>query len=251
MNTIPSAVSRRAASVLFAVTTLLVRSHAFAGPAEDLKAVLRDFLDQPNYTWIESEVTSRGMPETPTGGRDEAVRGMHEKSGYTMINHPHVPGIDRAITNGQRWKGFTDREEPLSSRWVFQTPGGWKWIRELLNPGTFYGVPRPDLEIAALVKGLESVEEAPAGVFHATISPAASREFVNSGARLRVGDARLEATFWVQSGQLARYRVVGERSSPGGTLPVDYIRELRDVGTTVVPVPDDVRQMFEKNKARN
>jgi hypothetical protein len=107
------------------------------------------------------------------------------------------------------------------------------------------------LEIAALIKGLESVEEAPVGVFHATISPAASREFVNSGARLRVGDARVEATFWVRSGQLARYRLVGEYVVAGRTIPVDYIRELRDVGTTVVPVPDDVRQMFEKNKARN
>jgi hypothetical protein len=242
MNTIPSAISRRAASVLFAVTTLLVRSHAFAGPAEDLKAVLRDFLDQPNYTWIESESTSRGMPEIPSGEKAEAVDGMHEKGGYTMMNHRRLPGTP---PNGQRWKAFTDREDKLSLRWVFQTPGGWKWLRELVNPITGSGISRPDLEIAALAKGLESVTEAPAGVFHASISPAASDECLDRGIRPRVREnARLEATFWVRSGQLARYRLVGEYVLAGRTIPVDYIRELRDIGTTVIDVPPEVRRKF-------
>jgi hypothetical protein len=32
---------------------------------------------------------------------------------------------------------------------------------------------------------------------------------------------------------------------------VNYNRELRDIGTTVVEVPDEVRAMFAANKSRN
>jgi hypothetical protein len=60
---------------------------------------------------------------------------------------------------------------------------------------------RPDLEIKTLLKGLESVKESPAGVFHATISPAAAFELImplaTGRSTPRSVNTRFDATFWV------------------------------------------------------
>jgi hypothetical protein len=114
-----------------------------------------------------------------------------------------------------------------------------------------FGFRRPDHDLAVILPHLEEIEELRAGVFRGTLdSEGATKLMAPPRPSMfvmlmpAVVDARVRVTLFVRGGQLARYRVVGERSSPGGTIPVDYIRELRDIGTTVIDVPPEVRRKF-------
>jgi hypothetical protein len=63
-----------------------------------------------------------------------------------------------------------------------------------------------------------------------------------------VVDARVRVTLFVRGGQLARYELEcdGMWSLQGHRTPRSYsvIRDLRDLGTTVIDVPPEVRRKF-------
>ncbi|MEO5959351.1 MAG: hypothetical protein ABIZ49_05535 [Opitutaceae bacterium] len=282
------------------VFTILLLAPSFASaasassdPADIVRAALKDFLDQPNYTWVVSN--SRGMPEANGDDTEQATDGQHEKGGYTKVNFRsfmHIPIDERPVR--KPWPGFMDREDFYSDRWVFWTPEGWKLLRDIpIPPGMgppaaptrstrtplisipilkvpilkvgvmirWVGFRRPDHEIAIALSYLGEVTEVRPGVFEAEIDPqgAAQLVFPPPPSRLLnilpigVENARARITVVVRNGTLVRYELafVGTLSVMGRrrTTTVVLIRELRDLGTTVVEVPAEVRRMFGDDAA--
>jgi hypothetical protein len=252
-----------ASSLMFAcAAAACLPTVVFSEPVDDAKAAFQGFLDQLNYTW---EVSStRGKPEdaNPNGGTE--IKGQHEMGGYTKIyfvSGPHI--LPRGTVSRKPWEGFNDEEGFMSSRWVYDTPDGWKLLSELPNPDIpgapsraaapqhgvtlltlpilsvrtgfsmqWLGVWRPDQEIAIVIANLASVEEAGPGVYQAELTSAGATKLISPPrmgvASLMVGVRNASATikFWVRKGLLVRYElsVEGIMSLPIGEHPINYSR---------------------------
>lgn len=182
------------------LASLFLLSSLVAAPLDDAKAVLADFLEQPSYTWVNTGLT-RGMPES--GSETElAVDGQHERSGDTKIHFARGPHISRDQgTLGRVLLGFTDEQNFWGQRWAFETPEGWKALRELplpfgppmpparpARPGSisipigrigtgtsftirYLGIRRPDHEIAIVLQHLDRAEALGSGHYRAELSP--------------------------------------------------------------------------------
>ncbi|HVS51655.1 MAG TPA: hypothetical protein VHD62_04810 [Opitutaceae bacterium] len=254
---------------------------AFGADAEtSVRHALQDFLEQPNYTW--SVGNTRGVPEAGGDDAERAVGGQHEKGGYTKVNFvrgPHIPRDEWPVA--KPWPGIMDREDYWSSRWIFWTPDGWQTLRQLpvplppnasparssgsglgirlkpisVNLGSQFGFSRPDREVAIMLPHLEEIEELRPGVYRATLDHDGTTgliAFPSPGGPFlpmpTVENASATATFVVRDGQLARYEIacdgtwsfVGRKWSRSFTL----IRDLNDLGTTVIEIPAEVRRKF-------
>lgn len=263
-------------------TAIASRLFAAADPGDVVRAALQGFLDQPNYTWVVSE--TRGLPEEQggdsmsAGGQHE--KGGYTRVNFR--SGPHIPRDEWPVS--KPWPGYNDREDYMSDRWVYWTPDGWKTLQQLPVPdhgmptarsggsGTRtplvtipiaskrivfnrrVGIRRPDHEIAIMLPNLDAVTQVNPGVFEASITPAgANAYFAVPGIGLlpisiTTENATMQATFWIRNGTLQGYEftVSGTRNVMGRRMPVSGVmkRELRDFGTTVISVPDEVRKMF-------
>jgi hypothetical protein len=266
----------RLASLVLA--TALFPSIFAAEPGDVVRQALQDFLDQPNYTW--GVPGTRGLPEADGEELELAVDGQHEKGGYTKVNFrggPHIPRDEWPAAKPQ--PGFMDREEIMSPRWVFWTANGWQTLQQLPLSGPppprptgsrggtvllsksqrlgfrSFGIRRPDHDIAIVLPHLDEIEELRPGVFRATLDPDGAAKLMTPprpplfGILMpTVANARVRATFFVRGGQLARYELecdgtltfAGWRKSGSYTV----IRDLLNLGTTVIDVPPEVRRKF-------
>lgn len=261
----------------------LLSTPVSADPTEEAKAAFQGFLDQVNYTW---EVSStRGKPEDANSNGGQETKGQHEMGGYTKIyfvSGPHI--LPRGTISRKPWASFNDEEGFVSSRWVYDTPDGWKLLSELPNPeipsgpsraaaprggitipiirvGTGFdmrwiGVWRPDQEIAIVIANLANVEEAGSGVYQAELTSDGATKLISPPrmgvASIMVGVKNASATikFWVRKGLLVRYElsVEGIMNLPIGEHPISYsrTRELSNFGTTVIDVPEEVQHKLGK-----
>ncbi|HEX2853387.1 MAG TPA: hypothetical protein VHO24_09120 [Opitutaceae bacterium] len=267
------------------VAALSPRGWAAQDPAETVRAVLQDFLDQPSYTWVVSN--TRGIPEANGEDTELATEGQHEKGGYTKINlrrGPHIPAHEMPVA--KPWPGFMDRETAVSDRWVFWTPDGWQSLRQLpLPPGSGpssiarpaprgreikivglstgggvsrreIGIRRPDHEIALVLAHLDAVTLLRPGLFEVSLTPAGATQLVSPPMKASVlgalgptvQNASVQVTIRAKDGQLVSYEIAGEgimvilgRREPRSFV---LIRNLRELGTTEIKVPDEVRQMM-------
>lgn len=254
---------------------LLSASTLLAAPIDEARIILADFLAQPSYTWATATPT-RGIPETGDEVEEVAL-GEHERSGYSKIRFHRAPHLAPSLAPaGQAWIGFTDEQGFWGSRWVFDTPEGWKTLGELPRPATgparpsrgglsvrvgaawrTIGVSRPDHEIALVLEHLEHVEVVSPGIYRATIAPAGVAALVaparpRSPLRLAesVRGARGSIEFRASRGVLADYRLElqADVTTMGQTRHVKRIqpRILKNVGTTQVDVPPDVEKMIRR-----
>jgi hypothetical protein len=171
---------------------------------------------------------------------------------------PHIP--KQEIPVSKPWPGFTDRDELASARWVFWTPAGWSLLRDtpltagrrapaLPINGRFIFV-RPDDEIAIVLRGLGEVSEAGPGTYSASLAAETARlvspPALLSPAMYRVKDATVRATFTVRDGQLAHYEIEIDVTFNERPLHRVLIRYLRDLGTTTIDVPAEVRGKLQQ-----
>lgn len=250
-----------------------------------VRAALEDFLNQPSYTW--SVANTRGMPEEMNGGGERDVGGQHEKGGYTRINFvsgPHIP--PRGTRSSTPWAGITDEQGAVASRWLFETPQGWRWLRELPSPEpptpastarstgiqilppvkirvsfsfSSLGIRRPDHEIALVLANLISAEDRGSGIFLIELSPEGALALVSSPytspamMQWRLSNLEVIVHVRVRHGVLAGYSLAiqcdvirGLSSTASRHIDCTITRHLTDFGTTVVAVPPEARERFEK-----
>jgi len=261
------------------VAAALLSTPAFADPTDDVRAILQDFLDQPNYTW---EVSStRGKPEVANPGGEQETKGQHEMGGYTkmfFVSGPHI--LPRGTISRRSWEGFNDEQDFLSSRWVFATPDGWKLLSELpvpMPPGApsrstapkhgvtipilsggvgfsmrWIGVWRPDQEIAIVIENLTDVEKTGPDAYRAELTPAGASKLVNPPRKAlsllspSAGNASATIKLWSRRGALVRYELSVEATMMGNPISYSRTRDLTNFGITVIEVPDEVQHKLGK-----
>ena len=270
--------------MLIAVVCLAARSLATEDPSAVVRAALQDFLDQPNYTW--GVGNTRGIPEENGDSEEPAVDGQHEKGGYTKVNFrrgPHIPAGQQPST--KPW-GYNDRDDYFSARWVFWTAEGWKLIGELPLPdlgprpaptspnsrvifskkvsfGTrWFGFRRPDQEIALVLQDLSLATADGAGRYTVELTPEGAARFLAlprppsllgnlTPIPIRTENTSGTISLRIRNGTLVSYELTldGTRVVMGRSFSLrsTLIRELSDFGTTVIEVPEEVRQKFSND----
>lgn len=262
---------------------LLAAPLLFSAPIDDVKAILQDFLDQPNYTW--GADWSRGMPEQGGGTMGQEIAGQHEKGGYTKMEFVVGPHIPSGTYPGKTWTGIVDKSDYWSGRWVFETPHGWKKLTSLplpvgasgppsrTRPGSIgiqktitaplfsvraFGAWRPDQEVSILLESLAGVERKTDGSYEIVLTPEGAIKLgwvpkmppVPLFSRLEnaSGGVKLQA----REGSLVRYELDVEGTL---TMPVmgtsrafttRRVRELKDLGTTVIEIPAEAEKLLTR-----
>lgn len=247
-----------------------------ATPEDDVKAVLQDFLDQPNYSW--GATKSRGLPENTGEQIGEEISGQHEKGGLTLIALVKGPHIPRDVPPKKAWLGITPDDAFWSSRWVFETPEGWKRLSTLplpppntgRRPGgvgigvgasvsfRYFGAWRPDQEVSVILESIANVEASPSG-FEIELTTEGARKLATVPSMPAF--AALFAPAWenlhgvvkvvLRGKTLAGYEIFIEGTrippiGPRGPVTIDRVRELKDVGTTVIEVPEEAQPLLPR-----
>lgn len=253
---------------------------SLAAPVDDLTAALRDFLQQPNYSW--KTTASRGLPEEAGSMVGEDVEGQHEKNGYSKIAFKSGPHFLDGWYPPHARLGITDQSTFWSSHWVYEVRDGWVRLIDLKFPhnvpaptppsrpggiriagtSTGFGTSRslyrvaaawrPDLEIEIIVENIASVEKTRAGTFTVELTPRGAALLALVPAvplvfwPFRAENATGEVIVHVREGSLASYELAVEADivGPGNRKhrTVSRTRTLADFGTTIIEIPAEVEK---------
>jgi hypothetical protein len=238
-----------------------------ADAADDVRTAFRDFLQQRSYSWRVPRESSD--PTRPVIG----IPGQHEKGGFTKLDFftgPHIPRGQPPLTEPQ--PGYTDDDGISSDRWVFATASGWQKLNELPAPAPQVAPPsagggtttmrtsyralttrRPDHEVKLMQLHITDVEVVKPGVYHVSLSADVGLAMLLppgspavGGPRPTVHDAAANAEVYLKDGALQGYTLSYSATvilTTARHLPIaaKTVRELFDVGTTVIDVPAEVK----------
>ncbi|MEO6568834.1 MAG: hypothetical protein ABIO94_08730 [Opitutaceae bacterium] len=263
--------------VLGACVVLVGVARAATDPADELRPILRDFLQEANYSWVTP--SSRGMPEEPGTMLGEDAEGQHERNGYTRIAFKSGPHFQDGWSPGRPRLGFTDESTFWSSHWVYEMRDGWARLSDLklptslpsrsapARPGSvklgggrigitktlrWAGAWRPDLEIAIIVENLAGVEKVRKDVFEVELTPnGAGMLALYPYSPLPLMPVHTEnatgsVTIQVRQGAIAAYdlnlEAVVVMLQSRIKRVISRRRILSDIGTTIIEIPAEVEK---------
>lgn len=226
-------------------TTLLLAGAlvtATAAPKDDVAAAAKKLADNGNYSWT----------STVAGGQGGRNRGPTE--GKTTKD-----GITKLVTAGQN---NTTEAYLKGDKGVVNNPdGGWQTLEELANSegpgrfraGTMRNFKAPAAQATELAAGAKEIKkEGDAYVSDLTEEQAKTLLSFRGGRgggggeAPAISNAKGSVKFWVTDGSLSKYefKVTGTVSFNGNDRDVDRTTtiEIKDVGTTKVEVPEDVKK---------
>jgi len=231
-------------NLLISTTLLLTASlvAASAAPKDDVVAAAKKLADNGNYSW----------KSTVEGGQGGRNRGPTE--GKTTKD-----GITKLVTSGQN---NTTEAFLKGDKGVVSNPdGGWQTLDELANSegpgrfraGTMRNFKAPAAQATELAGGAKEIKkEGDAYVSDLTEEQAKTLLSFRGGRGggggegPTVSNAKGSVKFWITDGALSKYelKVTGSVSFNGNDRDVDRTTtiEIKDVGTTKVEVPEDVKK---------
>jgi hypothetical protein len=243
---------------LVAVTTLVAR----AEPKDDLKAAVKKLADSPNYSW--STTTQGGF------GNAAAVEGKTEKDGVTHVTLPmmnesyevYMKGAKALIKTADGWKTAEElAAAPATAPAAGGAgPGGGRgrgaFNVQALVAGQVQAFQTPAAQAQSNVDKLENVK-ATADGFTADLPADSAKEMMAFGrgrgrggaaagaAAPEVKNPKATVKVTLKDGTPAKveYHVTGAMSFNGNDIDIDRTTttDIKDVGTTKVTVPDDVK----------
>jgi hypothetical protein len=237
-------------NILSGLMTLLAGSlmAADAGPAAEVKTAAALLGSQSNYSWqatVEVPADSPFKPG-PTDGRTE-------KGGYTTLSFNFGDNTAEAVKKG--------------TNGAVKTEDGWKSLAEAMkddgsggfNPTRFlalivqnYRVPA--VEAASLAEAAKELKRDTNSI-SGDLTEAGAKELLTfrrgrnaGGEGPTVANPKGSVKFWVKDGKLVKYQyhVQGTVSFNGNDRDVDRTTtvEIKDVGSTKIAVPDDVKKLL-------
>ncbi len=222
---------------------------ADAGPTAEVKNAAAALGGQTNYTWqatVEVPADSQFKPG-PTDGKTE-------KGGYTTLSFEFGDNTTEAVKQG--------------TNGAVKTDDGWKSLDEAMkddgnggfNPTMFiarmvrnYRVPA--VEAASLADAAKELKKDTNSI-SGDLTEAGAKELLSfrrgrnaGGEGPTVTNPKGSVKFWIQDGKLVKYQyhVQGTVSFNGNDRDVDRTTtvEIKDVNSTKVVVPDDVKKMLK------
>jgi len=230
--------------LLFGTLALLAGSllAANAAPKDDVTAAAKKLADKDNYAW---KLTIENAGGGGFGGGTS--EGKTEKDGYLWLSLTMRDTTIEAVKKGD--KG------------AFKTADGWQSISEATSgdpgPATFaarrlqsFKAPAAQVEeLAGQVKELKKDGDVYAG----DLTEVGAKSQLMFGGRAggngpEISDAKGSVKFWVKDGVLTKfeYTVQGTIKRPDSDEETKMSRttsvEIKDVGTTKVTLPDEVKK---------
>ncbi|HUO06908.1 MAG TPA: hypothetical protein VM008_01125 [Phycisphaerae bacterium] len=242
---------RRALFATFAVFAVSSLS-AFGDAKDDLMAAVKKTADGPNYSW--SSKVEMGGNALGAG----TSTGKTEKDGYTWVNQPVRDQTYELMIKGKKA--------------MIKTDDGWKTAEELSGGGGGGGGFNPQRMLAMMasnyqtplvqaersLKNLDTVKAETDG-FSGNLTEEGAKQMLmfrrppnangGDGGGPEVTNAKADVRVWTKDGEVTKlqYHVTGSVSFNGNDREVDRTTtiEIKDVGTTKVVVPDEVKKKLE------
>lgn len=219
-----------------------------AAPKDDVTAAAKKLADNGNYSWK----TTIAMPEGGQGGQGGRNRGPTEgkttKDGITQLKMTFGENTSEAFLKGEKA--------------VLNNPdGGWQTLDELANSegrgrgmaGTLRNFKAPAAQAAELAGDAKDLKK-DGDAYASDLSEERAKALLSfrggrgggGGEGPTVSDAKGSVKFWIKDGAISKYefKVTGKMSFNGNDRDVDRTTtvEIKDVGTTKVEVPEDVKK---------
>jgi len=219
---------------------------ADGGPAAEIKNAAAALGSQTNYAWqatVEVPPDSQFKPG-PTDGRTE-------KGGYTTLSFEFGDNTTEAVAKG--------------TNGAIKTDDGWKTLADAMkddggggfNPTMFiarrvqnYKVPA--VEAASLADAAKELKK-DADSISGDLTEAGAKDLLSFRPRggnggPAVANPKGSVKFWIKDGKLVKYQfhVQGTVSFNGNDRDIDRTTtvEIKNVNSTAVPVPDDVKKLM-------
>lgn len=207
-------------------------------PKDDVIAAAKKLADQPNYTWKATPVVAEDAQFKPS-----PTEGKATKEGVLWISTEMMDNKIVAFTKGE--KGAIQQE------------GAWKSLEDIEKEEGFArfpamivrGVKAPAKEaatLAAAAKELKKDGEVISGDLTEEGAKAAQAMPGMGGEAPAITGASGSVKFWLKDGALVKYQLKykGTMSMGGNDMPMDRDTtvEIKDVGTTKLEVPEDVKK---------
>jgi len=216
-----------------------------AAPKDDVTSAAKKLADNGNYSWK----STIAVPEGGQGGRNRGpTEGKTTKAGITQLKMTAGENTTEAYLKGDKAV-------------VSNPDGGWQTLDELANSegrgrfmaGTLRNFKVPAAQAAELAGGATEVKKE-GDAYTSDLSEENAKALLTfrggrgggGGEAPTVSDAKGSVKFWVTDGTLSKYelKVTGKVSFNGNDRDMDRTTtvELKDVGTTKVEVPEDVKK---------
>lgn len=236
-----------------------------ASPQDELSAAAKKVADAPNYSWhteIENAGGGGGGGGGGRGGMAGPTDGQAEKDGVVHLTmtrgqntiESYANGKKGAVKIGDDWKSFAEvsADDAGGGGGGRRNPG--RMIARMME--NFKAPATEAMEMAAEVKDLKEAD----GALQGTLSEDAAKKLIvvgggprrpnaDANAGPQIANTKGTAKFWVKDGQLAKmqYNVKGTMSFNGNDREIDRTTtvEFKDVGSTKITVPDEVKKKME------
>ena len=237
-------------TLLTTVAVLAVTSlNAFGDAKDDLTAALAKAADSPNYSW--STTVEGGFGAGTTTGKTE-------KDGYTEVNlamrnnsiEVYKKGKKAAIKTDSGWKSADELTSAPVDAGARPTP-------EAMAARQAQNFQPPLVQATTVAKNLEGVK-AEADGFSADLPEAGAKQMLmfrgrpggaNAPTPPEPQNAKASVRVWTKDGTITKmqYHVTGTVSFGGQDRDIDRTTttELKDVGTTKLEVPDEVKKVLD------
>jgi hypothetical protein len=237
---------------------------AKADPKDDVKAAVQKLVDSPNYSWTTTVAAPAGGGGRRGGrgfGGGGPTAGKASKEGYVLVSLTMMQQSYDIITRGDKA--------------MIKTDAGWKTPEELaaapagdqgggFNPATIVAaqaksIKSPTQQAMESIDKLQNVQKTD-DAYTADMNPDEIKSAVTARfsafARGRGGDAgaapqvdlkdiKGSFKFWIKDGIITKVEMhqAYTMNFNGNDVPVDNTSttEIKDVGTTKIEIPDDVK----------
>lgn len=217
-------------------------------PKDDVKSAAAALGNQASYTWHATVVVPEDAQFKP-GPTD----GKTEKGGYTTLSFSFGDNTTEGALKG--------------TNSAVKTDDGWKSAAEALkgggggggfNPATFaarmvQNSKTPADEAASLADAAKELKTGTNGI-SGDLTEAGAKELLSfrrgrNGGGPEITNPKGSVIFWIADGKLSKYQyhVLGTVSFNGNDFDVDRTTtvEIKDVNTTKIDVPDDVKKILQ------
>jgi hypothetical protein len=224
--------------LLTGVLALVTCSLAMAEPKDEVLAAAKKLGEAANYSWTSKVVVPEGTQFRP--GPSE---GKLEKDGLTYFTNSFNDNVTQTYVKGE--KGAVSNPD-----------GGWQSLAELdgaegfarFRAGMARNFRAPAVQAADLAAGTKALKKE-GDMYTGELTEDGAKSLM----RLRRGGdgpaiqgAKGSVKFWVKDGVISKYEysVKGSMEFNGNNFDIDRVTtvEIKDVGTTKLTVPDEVKK---------
>jgi hypothetical protein len=210
-----------------------------ASPADDVKSAAQKLNDESSYTWHITTVVpeSARFKPGPTDGKTEKGGVTYEKISFgDNTTEIYMKGTNAVLTDPDGgWQTLADMDES-------QPPGRFMvpMIRNFKTPAA---------QAVDLVAGCKDLQETN-GAFSSDLTEEGVKKMMSfrrrGGNTPNISNSSGTATFWINNGELTKYEthLKGTMTYNGNDVNLERTTtvEFKDVGSTTINVPDDVKK---------